>query len=81
MSKPVVDYFLGDLLMHDHPIEVLSSAPASPVDGKVYLNSTDHKIYIYYGYSWQELHQLVYTPPAIATGQPIGLLLGLTYTI
>lgn len=62
-------------------VVIADSAPSSPVDGQMYINSSDHKLYIYYGYSWQELHQLVYTPPAIATGQPIGLLLGLTYTI
>jgi hypothetical protein len=62
-------------------VVVSATAPSSPVTGQMYINSTDHKLYIYDGYSWQELHQLVYTPPAIATGQPIGLLLGLTYTI
>jgi len=60
---------------------VLSSAPASPNNGDTYIDSGDGKFYIYWG-TWQVVATLTPpTPPAIATGQPIGLLLCLTYQL
>jgi len=57
-----------------------ASAPTGPSDGWMYLNTVDNKMYIYYGGTWQELHSLTPpTPPVIADGVPMGLLLALTY--
>jgi hypothetical protein len=59
---------------------VLAAPPASPLTGWMYVNSVDHKVYIYYGGTWQALHTL--TPAAAAPilgGAPYGLLLALTY--
>lgn len=61
-------------------VPVYSSAPASPLDGWMYVNSGDDKIYIYYGGTWQALHTLTpAVPPVITDGVPMGLLLALTY--
>jgi hypothetical protein len=56
---------------------VLAAAPASPGEGDTYLNSGDNKLYMYYSFSWQELHNLTAATPV--SGNPIGLLLTLTY--
>jgi hypothetical protein len=37
---------------------VQASAPVGAQTGWIYVDSTDHKIYIYYGNSWQVLHVL-----------------------
>lgn len=61
---------------------ILSSAPNNPREGWFYINDGDNKLYVYYGEQWQELHALVApTYATIVTGNPIGLLLGLTYTV
>jgi len=62
------------------PVSVQATAPDNPVAGVLYVNSTDHKLYIYYNNSWQELHELAYTPPTPAVGSPFGLWLGLWRT-
>lgn len=75
-----VDVILGEYRKADWP-EVLSSAPAG-IQGRMYINSTDHGLYIYYGNNWQLMATLaptVVVPPV--TGNPIGLLLSLTYQI
>jgi hypothetical protein len=59
-------------------IPIYASAPASPVEGQAYLSSADDKIYIFYFGTWQALHTLSSTPPAIGDGQLMGLLC-LTY--
>lgn len=52
---------------------LLSSAPTG-VEGAFYLNTSDHKLYIYYSGTWQVLHELSYTPPTPpAAGTPFGL--------
>lgn len=59
-----------------------TTAPSGALDGWMYINTTDNKIYIYYGGTWQELHTLTITtsaPVYIADGVPMGLLLVLTY--
>jgi hypothetical protein len=37
---------------------VLGSAPSSPDQGWMYINSGDSGLYIYYGVTWQLLHTL-----------------------
>lgn len=37
---------------------VLASAPSSPQQGWMYINSGDNVLYIYYGSTWQALHTL-----------------------
>lgn len=54
----VIDYILGDALMHSHPLDSVSSDPASATEGSIILNTTDHTIKIYYSGSWQTLHTL-----------------------
>ena len=52
------------------PLLILATAPSNPVDGTIYLNVVDSKLYIYYDGTWQVLHAL--TPGALH-GQPFGL--------
>lgn len=74
----VIDKILGDALMHSHPLDSVTSDPASGTTGQLILNTTDDTIKIYYAGSWQTLHTL--TPAAtIEAGNPMGLLLSLTY--
>jgi hypothetical protein len=47
---------------HDYyqrPIPELGSAPATGVDGQMYLNTSDSKIYIYFAGTWYVLHELI----------------------
>jgi len=59
-----------------------ASDPANPYDGQVYLNTSTNQIKVYYASQWQVLHTLTKTAPAIniQKGQPMGLLLALTYS-
>ena len=59
------------------PIDVLADAPTSPEAGQLYIDTDDDKLYIFYSGIWQAIATL--TPPVPVTGNPIGLLLGLTY--
>jgi hypothetical protein len=43
---------------------ILASAPTSPTEGCMYVNSGDDTLYIYYGGTWQALHVL--TPAALS---------------
>lgn len=54
----VIDKILGDALMHSHPLDSVSSDPASGTTGQLILNTTDHTIKTYYGGTWQTLHTL-----------------------
>lgn len=54
----VIDKILGDALMHSHPLDSVSSDPASATEGSIILNTTDDTIKIYYAGSWQTLHTL-----------------------
>jgi hypothetical protein len=68
-SNPVIEAF-----------PALASAPATPMQGFAYVNTTDHKVYVYYTGQWQVLHELSAVLPEPVTGNPIGLLLSLTYS-
>lgn len=51
--------FLGQIDLNKIPVknivaEQLASAPATPVEGQLYQNTTDHKLYRYNGTSWVE---------------------------
>ena len=60
-------------------LPIYASAPTA-WEGRMYVNSGDDKIYIYYGGAWQALHTLTsLAPPVITDGTPMGLLLALTY--
>lgn len=64
-------------------MEVVSSDPWPGTDGQVIVNSTTNEIKIYYNGVWNTLG-ITITPgevPEPETGNPIGLLLALTYTI
>ena len=68
-----------DTLLAKLKIPVYATAPANPLDGWIYVNSGDDKIYIYYEETWQALHTLTpIVPPEIGDGQLMGLLC-LTY--
>ena len=58
MSRIVYDALLGRILLHDHPFRNVSSDPATGKTGQIILNTTDHKIKVYYDDSWQTLHTL-----------------------
>lgn len=64
-------------------IEVASTDPLTGYDGQIIVNSTTNEIKIYYNGVWNTLG-ITITPgevPKPETGNPIGLLLALTYTI
>lgn len=72
--------FTGDFDYYENSFKgVLSSEPSSPSNGWFYINSTNNTLYVYYAGIWQALHVL--STPTIQTGNPIGLLLGLTYQL
>lgn len=54
----VIDYIIGDALMHSHPLDSVTSDPASGTTGQLILNTTDDTIKVYYAGSWQTLHTL-----------------------
>ena len=70
-----------DALIAAIGIQILTVAP-TPVEGLMYINSSNDNLYIYYGGTWQILHTL--TPAAPPTpggaGEPMGLLLAITYS-
>lgn len=75
---PVVyDKILGKIRDGGIKIPSYSSDPSSAAEGTIILNTTDHKIKVYYSSSWQDLHTLTASTPL--QGNPIGLLLVLTY--
>jgi hypothetical protein len=71
-----------DYYEDEYSIPVQADAPANPVNGQMYVDTDDNILYIYWG-SWQSTGITLTppTPPTITSGQPIGLLLTLTYTI
>ena len=50
--------------MHEHPIRLVSSDPASAKEGSFIINTTDDGYKVYYGGTWQTLHTLT---PATAS--------------
>lgn len=62
----VFDALKGNMF-HDHPVELVTSDPASAEEGARIINTTDHGYKVYYGGVWQTLHTL--TP---ASGIGIG---------
>lgn len=59
----VYDYLKGDML-HEHPIRLVSSDPASAKEGSLIINTTDDGMKVYYGGSWQTLHTLTPATPS-----------------
>jgi len=53
----VYDYLKGDM-MHEHPIRLVTSDPASAKEGSLIINTTSHEMKVYYFSSWQTLHTL-----------------------
>lgn len=56
----VYDYLKGDML-HEHPIRIVSSEPASAKEGSLIIDSSDNGMKVYYGGTWQLLHTLTFT--------------------
>lgn len=73
----VIDKISGDPVLHDHPVRLVSADPANGRDGQLIINTTDNKFKVYYSNAWQDLHTLTVATPL--QGNPIGLLLTLTY--
>lgn len=59
----VYDYLKGDM-MHEHPIKVVGSEPASAKEGSLIIDTSDDGMKVYYGGSWQLLHTLVAATPS-----------------
>ena len=62
---------------------VVASDPATGIDGQMIINSTTDEIKVWYNGIWNTI-DITITPGVVAvpvTGNPIGLLLTLTYTI
>lgn len=78
---PVVeDKLLGKELLHDHPIKIVTSDPASGKRGQMILNSTEATIKVYWAGAWWIVCELPEDTSSGATaGTPMGLLLSLTY--
>ena len=73
MAKSVLtDLNLNKNELQNAVIQNLASAPANPVSGQEYFNTTDHKKYIYDGTNWvDETNQgeiLTFTSPLVKTG-------------
>lgn len=78
-TKSEVDVLLA-AISATFNIPISATTPSSPVEGMMYINSGDSKVYVYYGGIWQALYTLTPpTPPVIESGVPMGLLLVLTY--
>lgn len=67
----------GKLDLVSNPFRSESSDPSTANDGETIINTSDNKMKIYYSFAWQDLHTLTTTTPL--TGNPMGLLLTLTY--
>ena len=39
----------------------LATAPGSPQNGWMYLNTTNNRMYVYHSSTWQALHELIVT--------------------
>lgn len=74
-----LDQTTPQTIIGSNHIPISATAPSNPIEGSLYINSTNHKMYVYYTDQWQVLHTLSVTAPAIVAGNPIGLLLSLTY--
>lgn len=72
------DYLLNKSLLHDHPVNGVSSDPASGLDGQLIINTTDNQLKVWYGGTWQVIATLEGAKIRISMGQPIGLM-GVTY--
>lgn len=57
--KYLVSLDLSKNELQNAVVQVLATAPSSPVEGQLYYNSVDHKAYIYNGSSWKALDENV----------------------
>jgi hypothetical protein len=48
----VIDKALGRELIHEHPVTLSATEPATTKEGLLYFNTTDSTLYIYYGGAW-----------------------------
>lgn len=68
---------LGIPLDQVRPAVVVSAT--APSTDQIWIKTTDNTVYLYYSGSWQSTG-IVLTPAVSVTGNPIGLLLSLTYS-
>lgn len=54
----VFDKLLGEALLHEHPLNVVTSDPSSAKDGATILNTADSTIKVFYDGTWYTLHTL-----------------------
>lgn len=53
IGNPLEDYRVNNLKVNDHfTMPFYNSAPANPVEGSTYFNTSDDKIYVYNGTTW-----------------------------
>lgn len=73
------DTIIGDLRESDKGILLeYSTDPGYGEEGQLIINTTEHKIKVWYSSQWQVISTLVGTDRN--TGSPTGLLLTLTYS-
>jgi len=48
----VIDKILGEPLLHEHPVRLVSSDPATAKEGTQIFNTSDNALKIYYGGYW-----------------------------
>jgi hypothetical protein len=78
MSKqdPKYDKYLEEIVENQSDVLIASSAPSPATNGMLYVNSVSGVMYLYWG-SWQSTG--ITLTPAL-TGQPMGLLISITYS-
>lgn len=59
----VFDALKGNMF-HEHPIEQVSSDPASAEEGSLIINTVTNEMKVYYAGAWQVLHTLTAASPS-----------------
>lgn len=75
-KKFIVDIDLTQQHLLNAALQVLATAPSSPVEGQIYWNSTVDTAYCWTGTSWLDLGQIYQHPTFPGTAQPATALAG-----